>query len=147
MRGDAARPAALEETWTQLTSVVAAVGRALDAEVAQRVGLLVSECEVLAAAQAPPRDRATMSELGAAARLSASGVTRVVGRLEALGLLERYRDAAVDNRLLWVRLTAGGRERLDQARAVRARVLARELAPRLPALHALLAAREPADIT
>jgi DNA-binding MarR family transcriptional regulator len=126
---------ALEQTWCALTSAVAEVSDALELELHRRAGLLGSEYAVLAAADAPPRRRASMTELGDAARLSASGVTRAVSRLVTLGLLERHRDATRDGRLLWVRLTPAGQERLGVAREVRASLLNRELAPRLEGLR------------
>lgn len=130
---------ALERIWQELTAAVAEVSAALESEVHRSAGVLGSEYAVLAAADAPPRRRASMTELGDAARLSPSGVTRAVSRLVALGLLERQRDSTRDSRLLWVRLTPAGRKRLAVARQVRAHLLQHELAPRLPDLRRCLA--------
>ncbi|HSK55146.1 MAG TPA: MarR family transcriptional regulator [Jiangellales bacterium] len=128
----------LERAWSELTAVVAEVADALEAELHRRAGLLGSEYAVLAAADARPDRRASMTELGDAARLSPSGVTRVVGRLGDLGLLERHRDTTCDGRLLWVRLTPAGRERLAVATRARAALLQRELTPRLSHLRGSL---------
>jgi DNA-binding MarR family transcriptional regulator len=128
----------LERIWYELSAAVAEVSGALESELHRGAGLLGSEYAVLAAADAPPHRRASMTELCDAARLSPSGVTRAVSRLVALGLLERHRDASRDSRILWVRLTPSGRERLAVARRVRARLLQHELAPRLADLRRCL---------
>jgi DNA-binding MarR family transcriptional regulator len=129
----------LERIWCELTAAVAEVSAAVESELHRGAGLLGSEYAVLAAADAPPRRQASMTELGDAARLSPSGVTRAVSRLVALGLLERHRDSTLDSRLLWVRLTPAGRKRLAVAHQVRSALLQRELAARLPGLRRCLA--------
>ncbi len=70
-----------------------------------------------------------MSELARSVLLSQSGVTRLVDRLEARGLVVRA-PCAEDRRVLWAQMTDEGRRRLAEARpthiaGVRARFLER----------------------
>jgi DNA-binding MarR family transcriptional regulator len=61
-----------------------------------------------------PGERATMGEVAEAIGLSRAGVTSTVNRLVAEGLVLRER-AGGDRRLLHARLTAAGRERVEEA--------------------------------
>src|SRR4051812_24562260 len=101
---------------------VSALERALDHE----HGLGVSEFEVLErlAAQDPASSR--MQELAEAVRLSQSALSRVVGRLEADGLVVR-KMCSSDRRGIFACLTDAGRERYEAARPTHRAVLAETL--------------------
>jgi DNA-binding MarR family transcriptional regulator len=64
-----------------------------------------------------------IGRLAALERVTAPAVTKVVGALEAAGLVERVRSEA-DRRVVLVRATARGRAVLERGRAARVRVVA-----------------------
>jgi DNA-binding MarR family transcriptional regulator len=101
----------------------------LDDELRSRHGLPLTSFDVLVQLDFAPEGQLRMSELADAVLLSRSGLTRLVERLEAKGLLER-RECTEDARGAYAVLTDRGRERLDEARGthiagVRERFLAR----------------------
>ena len=62
-----------------------------------------------------PEGRLRMTELANAAMLSSGGLTRLVGRLEERGFVQRDQDT-VDARAFHAKLTDAGRARLAEAR-------------------------------
>lgn len=70
----------------------------------------------------------TMGALARDTGLSVSGLTAVVNRLVARGYLERRRSDQ-DRRIVWVELTARGRQLREQARRHRQRIAEALLAP------------------
>ena len=58
-------------------------------------------------------DRATISQLANAIRVSPQGASLAVRELESLGFVERVADE-VDRRKVWIDLTEAGRARLDE---------------------------------
>ena len=90
------------------------LGRALDADLEREQRMSLSEYSVLRHLSEAPGRRLRMSELATACDMSMSGITRLAGRLEQDGHLERVpceRDARGANAVL----TDAGLERLRQA--------------------------------
>jgi DNA-binding MarR family transcriptional regulator len=103
--------------------VTGAVERALQAE----HGLGVTEFEVLEWLSAcDDKDQRRMQELAEAVHLSQSALSRLIGRLEAEGLVERT-ICETDRRGIYARLTEAGRARYEKARPTQRRVLAEVL--------------------
>jgi DNA-binding MarR family transcriptional regulator len=87
----------------------------LDDELRSRHGLPLTSFDVLAQLDLAPEGQLRMSELADAVLLSRSGLTRLVERLEAKGLLER-RECTEDARGAYAVLTDRGRTLLSKAR-------------------------------
>ena len=118
----------LVSDWRELLGrharVTGAVERALQAE----HGLGVTEFEVLEwLAACGDKDQRRMQELAEAVHLSQSALSRLIGRLEAEGLVERT-ICPTDRRGIYTRLTDTGRARYEKARPTQRRVLAEVLA-------------------
>jgi DNA-binding MarR family transcriptional regulator len=90
------------------------VPRALDADLLQEQRMTMNEYSTLMHLSEAPGRQLRMTDLAASAALSLSGMTRIVTRLETLGLLRRERSAD-DGRGLNAVLTDAGLERLRQA--------------------------------
>jgi DNA-binding MarR family transcriptional regulator len=115
--------------WRGFLRVHAALVRELDRELEEAHGLPLTHYEVLLHLWNAPERRLRMSDLAQSVLLSQSGVTRLVDRLEAAGLVLRA-PCAADRRVLYAQLTDAGRARLEEARpthlaGVRARFLSR----------------------
>jgi DNA-binding MarR family transcriptional regulator len=105
----------------QEEAVVRALGRAIlvlprlmDADLVREQGLALNEYMALVYLSEAPERRMRMHELSVAAELSMSGMTRIVNRLEADGLVVRVRceeDARGWNAVL----TDAGLDRLQHA--------------------------------
>ena len=106
--------------------LVGVLGRDLEA----RAGLALSSYEVLLRLGQQPDGRLRMSELAGSVALSASGLTRLVDRLEGDGLVGRER-CPDDRRGAFAVLTAAGRERLEAATEVHVAGIDRHLLARL----------------
>jgi DNA-binding MarR family transcriptional regulator len=101
--------------WRGLLRVHSSLTKALDAELVREHGLPLSSYEVLLFLAEAPDGRLRMSELADGVLLSRSGLTRLVDRMEAEGLLRRERcedDARGFNALI----TPEGREQFARAR-------------------------------
>jgi DNA-binding MarR family transcriptional regulator len=110
------RPLNVEEE-----AVVRALGKAilvlprlLEAELLREQRLALSEYTTLMHLSEAPGRQLRMSELAADSALSLSGITRIVGRLEAEGLVERVK-CAEDGRGSNAVLTDAGIARLRKA--------------------------------
>ena len=90
--------------------------RQLDAEMTAAHGLPLRSYEVLLFLEDAQHSRLRMSELSHSVLLSASGVSRLVDRLEAEGFVQRQR-CADDGRGYFAVLTGPGRLKLQEARA------------------------------
>lgn len=101
--------------WGGFLRAHAELVRSLDRELETAHGLPLTQYEVLLHLAGAPEHRLRMSELARSVLLSQSGITRLVDRLEARGLVERA-PCAEDRRVLWAQLTDEGRRRLDEAR-------------------------------
>jgi DNA-binding MarR family transcriptional regulator len=117
------------EAWAGFLRAHARLVHELDRELDAAHGLPLTQYEVLLHLERAPERRLRMSELARSVLLSQSGVTRLVDRLEARGLVVRA-PCAEDRRVLWAQMTEEGRRRLAEARpthiaGVRARFLER----------------------
>ncbi|HVA84890.1 MAG TPA: MarR family transcriptional regulator [Candidatus Saccharimonadales bacterium] len=102
--------------WNELRLVVAlasgAINRALDAE-----GVGLAEASVLLRLAATQSGQLRMGELAGRLAMVQSGITRVIGRLEERGWVERVQPR--DNRrTIYATLTVDGRAALERIRPV-----------------------------
>jgi DNA-binding MarR family transcriptional regulator len=101
--------------WRGFLRAHAALVRALDEELDNAHGLPLTSYDVLTHLEAAPGGRLRMAELADRVRLSRSGLTRLVDRLERGGLLARDTECS-DGRGCFAVLTERGAEALAQAR-------------------------------
>ena len=101
--------------WRGLLQAHARITRALDTELRAEHGLPVSSYEVLMFLADAPGHRLRMAEIADMVLLSRSGLTRLVDRLEAAGLVTRC-AAEDDGRGAYAELTADGLAKLRAAR-------------------------------
>jgi len=102
--------------WRGMLRVQAALLRQMDAELAAAHGLPLRSYEVLLRLEDAAGHRRRMTELCRDVVLSASGVSRLVDRLEKDGYVRRER-CAYDGRGFFAVLTPSGERRLQEARA------------------------------
>lgn len=100
--------------WQALLHAHQQVTRRLDAELRAERGLSLNAYDVLLRLARAPGRCLRMSDLAVRVMMSPSGLTRVVDRLVADGLVERERSDA-DARVMLVRLTNPGRQLLRRA--------------------------------
>ncbi|WP_068252181.1 MarR family winged helix-turn-helix transcriptional regulator [Janibacter corallicola] len=79
----------------------------------EEMGTSTSGFEVLAALRRQPDQRAAAGQLAQSTLVTTGGLTLRVRRLEAEGLVSRSRDTR-DNRVVYVQLTAKGRQVVDR---------------------------------
>ncbi|HSK93590.1 MAG TPA: MarR family transcriptional regulator [Candidatus Angelobacter sp.] len=116
--------------WAAFLRAHAQVVRALEQELGDEQDMALTDYDVLVQlASADPR-RLRMSELADRLLLSRSGVTRLVDRLVADGLVERV-TCEDDRRGQWAALTAAGEERLRRAAPTHLRGVAEHFVDRL----------------
>src|SRR2546423_10591705 len=115
-RGPAVIPlSAGEEAFLRAWSRAAlTVPRALDADLLAGQGMSLSDYRALMHLSEAPGRSLRMSDLASACALSLSGMSRIVSRLEAQGLVERERSSC-DGRGLNAVLTGAGLGRLRRA--------------------------------
>jgi DNA-binding MarR family transcriptional regulator len=118
--------AALVKQWQTLLEQHARVTMALERALGEH-GLGVSEFEVLAELATTPENECRMQHLSGTVHLSQSALSRVVGRLEEQGLVNRFM-CQDDRRGIFAALTPAGRERYEQAQPTHRAVLAENLA-------------------
>jgi DNA-binding MarR family transcriptional regulator len=111
----ASRPITLD-AWHALLQVSSRVVAELDRRLDLEHRMSVREFDVLINLDNAPGERMRMTDLAGAVLLSSGGLTRLVGRLEARGLLRRAPDPS-DGRGYLASLTPEGRTRLTAARA------------------------------
>lgn len=99
--------------WSRLDAAHAALGERLDRALRERHGLPLLWYETLTRLAAAG-GQLRMTELTSGLPLTKSGITRLVDRLEAAGLLSR-RVCDHDRRGVWAELTVEGRSRVDTA--------------------------------
>ncbi|MDQ1625822.1 MAG: hypothetical protein QOJ49_1320 [Actinomycetota bacterium] len=100
--------------WRTFLRAHALVVRRLEADLIAEHGLPLASYDVLVQLVEAPEQRLRMTDLAERVLLSRSGLTRLVDRLEADGLVRR--EACVsDARGLFAVLTAAGRDRLRAA--------------------------------
>jgi DNA-binding MarR family transcriptional regulator len=100
--------------WSAFLRAYAAVVRRIEAEVGAKAGLPLGWYDVLLELNAAPQRRMRMQELGEAAVLSRSRVSRIVDELVAAGLAERQPNPD-DRRSSYAVITAEGRKVLRRA--------------------------------
>jgi DNA-binding MarR family transcriptional regulator len=128
--------------WHALMRTYSKIARLLNAELEVEQGLTLPAYEVLAHLSEAPERRLRMSDLASYAVLTPSGLTRLVDKLVADGLVERARCTA-DARVVYAVLTDTGLERLRAAypthlRGVREHLIDRLRADQLDAIAAAL---------
>ncbi|MDT7656677.1 MAG: hypothetical protein QOF38_1392 [Pseudonocardiales bacterium] len=116
--------------WRHYLRGHATVTRALEAELLARQELSLAAFDVLAELAQAPERRMRMTELADAVLLSRSGVTRMVDRLERLGLVTRGR-VEEDGRGIAATLTDQGQEQLDRASVTHVAAVQRHFVNRL----------------
>jgi DNA-binding MarR family transcriptional regulator len=115
----------LVASWRELADRHARVTGALERALQTEHGLGVTEFEVLErlAGAADDKDQRRMLELAEAVHLSQSALSRLIGRLEAEGLVTRS-ICPDDRRGIFTCVTDAGRARYEAARPTQRRVLA-----------------------
>ena len=103
-----------EAVMRALGRLMVVLPRALDADLERDQRMSLSEYSALRHLSEAPHQRMRMSELAAACDMSLSGMTRLAGKLESLGFLERMRCER-DARGLEAVLTETGLARLRKA--------------------------------
>jgi DNA-binding MarR family transcriptional regulator len=101
--------------WRGMLRVQASLLHAMDVDLTAAHGIGLRSYEVLLHLADAPGQRMRMSDLSRSVLLSASGVSRLVDRLERDGLARRER-CSEDGRGYWAVLTAAGHQRLSEAR-------------------------------
>ncbi|AUG81293.1 MarR family transcriptional regulator [Kitasatospora sp. MMS16-BH015] len=114
--------------WRGLLARHAATACALDRELGEQHDLGMSEFEVLErlAEHRVPGEGQRLQELAPTVHLSQSALSRLIGRLEKAGLVERSM-CANDRRSIYVMLTEAGCARYQEARPLHREILARTL--------------------
>ena len=102
--------------WRGMLRVHASLLHDMDAELMVTHGLALRSYEVLLHLEHAPGRRLRMSDLSRSVLLSASGVSRLVDRLERQGLVGRER-CSEDGRGYWAVLTVRGEKEFREARA------------------------------
>jgi DNA-binding MarR family transcriptional regulator len=120
-------PAEIVSTWRALAARHAAVVAALERELGERHGLGVTEFEVLERLAEDDEHKFRVQELAESVHLSQSALSRMIGRLEQHGLVQRSM-CDVDRRGIDVCLTEAGRRRHAEALPTQRSVLAATLA-------------------
>jgi DNA-binding MarR family transcriptional regulator len=115
--------AALVASWRELADRHARITCALEQVLQDEHGLGVSEFEVLERLAEGPKEQHRMQELADSVYLSQSALSRLIGRLEADGLVTRS-ICSEDRRGIYACITAAGRARYEAARPAQRRVLA-----------------------
>jgi DNA-binding MarR family transcriptional regulator len=112
---------ALLSAWHELAGRHARVVSALERSLEANHGLGITEFEVLERL-ASEKGECRMQELTDVTHLSQSALSRLVGRLEAEGLVTRD-ICAHDRRGIYAQITEAGRERYEAARPTHRAVL------------------------
>jgi DNA-binding MarR family transcriptional regulator len=118
--------------WSTFLRAHARVVRELERELQADQDLALTDYDVLVQLAAAPERRLRMSDLADRLLLSRSGVTRLVDRLVADGLVERVMCES-DRRGQWAALTGAGRDRLRRAAPTHLRGVATHFLDRLSA--------------
>ena len=119
------------ETWRSFLVAHAQIRRQLERELQAEQSLGLGEYEVLLLLARADDRQLRMSELADRLVLSRSGVTRLVDRLEADGLVKRA-SCDTDRRGSWATLTGSGYERLRQAAPTHLRGIGEHFLDRIP---------------
>lgn len=115
--------------WRALAASHAVITCTLDRELGERHGLGVSDFEVLDRLAESAAHKFRVQELADAVHLSQSALSRLIGRLEQHGLVERCL-CDLDRRGVYVTITAEGQRRHAEALPTQRAVLAATLPAR-----------------
>jgi DNA-binding MarR family transcriptional regulator len=118
--------------WSAYLRSHARILRALERELQDEQGMALTDYDVLFQLSSVDPHQLRMSELADRLLLSRSGVTRLVDRLVADGLVERV-SCADDRRGQWASLTDAGYARLREASPTHLRGIAEHFLERLSA--------------
>ena len=110
---------ALISTFGRLVEVQSRLERRLGADLEARCGLPHAWFEVLLRLARSDDGQLMMSALAEQVTLTNGGITRLVDRMEAAGLVER-RPCRSDRRVSYAAITPGGRRKLTEAADVHA---------------------------
>lgn len=110
----------------------ARVTRQIERELQAEQGLALADYDLMAELSAAPGRRVRMGELAERLVLSRSGITRLVDRLQAKGLVQRH-VCEGDRRGQWAAITDAGQARFRGARSTHMRCVARHFGNRIPA--------------
>lgn len=117
--------------WHGFLRVHATLVRTLDDEMQADHGISLTQFEVLLLLAGAKSGARRMSELADGALLSLSGLSRLVDRLTAMGLVERA-QCPTDRRGAFAVLTTAGRRRFDEALPTHLTGVRRLFVDRLP---------------
>lgn len=120
------KSAELRAAWRDLMSSHARVSEALEHALQERHALSLSEFELLQRLAESPEGCRRMQELADEIHLSASALSRLVGRLEKAGLAERE-ICETDRRGIYASLTDTGRALQKEAELTHRQILAATL--------------------
>ncbi len=120
------------DAWRAFLRAHARLTRELERELQAEQSMALADYDVLVQLAVADEDRLRMSELADRILLSRSGITRLVDRLEAAGLVERV-TCESDRRGQWAQLTDAGRRRLRSASPIHLRGVAEHFFDRIPA--------------
>jgi DNA-binding MarR family transcriptional regulator len=126
-----AEAAAKVAAWRTLAASHAIVTCALERELGEHHGLGVSDFEVLERLAESDDHKFRVQELADTVHLSQSALSRLIGRLEQHGLVDRCL-CDQDRRGIYVTITAEGKRRHAEAVPTHRRVLAANLPAGLP---------------
>ncbi len=128
---DPTRPTAMwNDAWRGVLFASAKVLRIAERDLVAREGFPITWLDVLAQLYDAPSNGLRMQELEERSLFTRSGVTRLVDRIEAAGLVRRE-PVPGDRRGVRVVLTPEGRRRHDEAFVEHLRVIEREFGGRL----------------
>jgi DNA-binding MarR family transcriptional regulator len=128
---DPSRPTALwNDAWRGVLYATSRTLRVAEPDLIERAGFPLTWLDVLAQLYDAPADGLRMQELEQRSLFTRSGLTRLVDRIEAAGLVTRE-SVPGDRRGVRVVLTAEGRRRHDTAFADHLRIIEREFGRRL----------------
>lgn len=119
-------------SWRSFLRAHAGITKLLESELEIEQDLSLAAYDVLVQLSEVPGYQLRMTELAEAVLLSRSGVTRLVDRLEKVGLVTRAKVAA-DGRGVTARLTDAGYQRLRIAATTHLRGIRQHFADRLDA--------------
>jgi DNA-binding MarR family transcriptional regulator len=113
-RTDAADAEDFEDFRMAAVPLVFEAARTIESQLAPQLaehGLTLAEAGVMIRLSRAPQQRLRMSDLAGLAVLSNSGLTRIIGRLVASGLVRRD-SCATDRRVIYAALTEEGADRV-----------------------------------
>jgi DNA-binding MarR family transcriptional regulator len=119
-----------KEAWHRLLRLSRRVLREIDARLDAEHRIGVNEFDVLITLDNAPDRRLRMTNLAEAVMFSSGGLTRLAGRLESRGLVERIPDPD-DARSFYAALTGEGSQRLSEARVTHDAVIEALLSAKL----------------